>query len=331
MTQGGPFDLAPLCAALGRRRAQRRAGPKPDRCPLPARLRQTRRAKGVVLGVACGVGAAACWAGGFVAARHGIAAGLSPFDIAFHRYVWAGLFFLPGVLRRGIGGLDGIGWGRGLLLAMLGGPFQAIVSASGFLLVPLAHGGVIQPSVMVLTGLLLATLVLGEKQPPNRICGAAMIIVGIAVIGGEALTSIGRSGMLGDAAFALAGALFAAFGTLLRLWRIIPARATAVIATLTLLYVPLHAAVFGFGRMAAAGWFENALQIVAQGVFSGPGAIYLFARSVALLGASRATVFPSLVPGLTLLIGFLVLGETPSVLQLSGLAVVLIGFRLTQA
>jgi drug/metabolite transporter (DMT)-like permease len=66
-------------------------------------------------------------------------------------------------------------------------------------------------------------------------------------------------------------------------------------------------------------------------VFSGPGAIYLFARSVALLGASRATVFPSLVPGLTLLIGFLVLGETPSVLQLSGLAVVLIGFRLTQA
>ena len=293
-------------------------------------LTESQRTKGVILGVACGVGAAAFWAGGFVAARHGIAAGLSPFDIAFHRYVWAGLFFLPGVMRRGLGGLDGIGWGRGVVLAMLGGPFQAVVSASGFLLVPLAHGGLIQPSVMVLTGLLLATVVLRERQPPGRVGGAAMIIAGIAVIGGEALTSIGRSGMLGDAAFALAGALFAAFGTLLRLWRIMPARATVVIATLTLFYVPLHAAVFGFGRMVAAGWFENAVQIVAQGVFSGPGAIYLFARSAVLLGASRAAVFPSLVPGLTVVIGFLALGEAPSLVQLAGLAVVLVGFRLTQ-
>jgi drug/metabolite transporter (DMT)-like permease len=37
------------------------------------------------------------------------------------------------------------------------------------------------------------------------------------------------------------------------------------------------------------------------------------------------------VPGLTLLIGFLVLGEAPSFFQLFGLAAVLIGFRLTQA
>jgi drug/metabolite transporter (DMT)-like permease len=260
-------------------------------------LTETPRAKGVILGVACGVGAAAFWAAGFVAARHGIAAGLSPFDIAFHRFVWAGLFFLPGVLRRGIGRLNGIGWRRGLLLAMLGGPFQAIiVSASGFLLVPLAHGGVVQPSVMVLTGLLLATLILRERQPPGRIYGAAMIIAGIAVIGGEAVTSTGGSGVLGDAAFALAGARRVRLRShdRRRLVRECPATR-------------------------------------AQGVFSGPGAIYLFARSVALLGASRATVFPSLVPGLTLLIGFLVLGEAPSFFQLFGLAAVLIGFRLTQA
>ena len=153
----------------------------------------------------------------------------------------------------------------------------------------------------------------------------------IVAIGSEAAASIGGQGLLGDAIFALAGALFATFGALLRLWRIMPARATAVISTLTLLlYVPIHAAVFGFDRMIAVGWFDNVLQIVAQGVFSGPGATYLFARSVMLLGASRATVFPSLVPGMTLLAGFLALGEAPSLLQLAGLAIVLVGFRLTQ-
>ena len=49
-----------------------------------------------------------------------------------------------------------------------------------------------------------------------------------------------------------------------------------------------------------------------------------------LLGASRAVLFPSLVPPFVLLLGFLVLGEVPSLSQLAGLAVVVIGFRLTQ-
>ena len=67
-----------------------------------------------------------------------------------------------------------------------------------------------------------------------------------------------------------------------------------------------------------------------QGLLAGPGAIYLFTRSVVLLGAGRAAVFPTLVPPCVLLIGWIALGIVPSVLQLVGLAIVLIGFRLTQ-
>jgi len=114
------------------------------------------------------------------------------------------------------------------------------------------------------------------------------------------------------------------------MWRIDPKRATAVLSALTLLYVPIHAAVFGFDRMMAAGWVENAVQAVVQGVFSGPLAIYLFARSVMLLGASRAAVFAALVPAATLIVGFLTLGEAPSTAQVAGLVIVLAGFRLTQ-
>jgi len=285
---------------------------------------------GAGIGIACGVGAAACWAGGFVAAQHGIAAGLSPFDIAFHRFVWAGLVLLPGVLRHGVVKLGGIGWRASLVLAVTGGPVQAMVSASGFVMVPLAHGAVIQPSVTVLAGLVLAAMVLGDRPPPARVRGAAVLVAGILVMGGEGIAAAGAGGMLGDGAFVAAGAMFATFGVLLRRWRIAPARATATVAAVTLLYVPVHALAFGFSRMIAAGAFENALQIVAQGLFSGPGAIYLFARSAVVLGASRASVFPSLVPGLTLMIGFLALDEAPSLIQLAGLGIVLVGFRLTQ-
>ena len=49
----------------------------------------------LILGLLCGAGAALFWAAGFAAGRHGIAIGFSPADLAFHRYVWAGLAFLP--------------------------------------------------------------------------------------------------------------------------------------------------------------------------------------------------------------------------------------------
>lgn len=282
------------------------------------------------VGIACGAGAALAWAMGFVAARHGINVGLAPTDLALHRFVWAGLALSPFVLRRGIVDLNGMGWRKGVALTIFGGPAPAILSFAGFLLVPLGHGGLIQPSSAVLGGLALAALVLKERLPPRRALGALVILGGLALIAFEALTTIGTHGLVGDLAFVMAGLLFAIFSVLLRLWRLEPTRAVAVISVLALADIPIHWAAFGFERMVAVGVRENLLQALIQGVFGGPLAIYLFTRSVVLLGAARAAVFPSLVPGFTLLIGFLTLLEVPSVMQLLGLAIVLIGFRLTQ-
>ena len=82
--------------------------------------------------------------------------------------------------------------------------------------------------------------------------------------------------------------------------------------------------------MIAAGFRENLLQAVVQGALTGAGATYLFTRAVVLLGVSRAALFPSLVSPFVLLIGFIALGIVPSVSQLVGLVIVVVGFRLTQ-
>jgi drug/metabolite transporter (DMT)-like permease len=284
----------------------------------------------VAIGMLCGAGAALFWAAGFVAARHGIDVGFSPADLTFHRCFWAGLALLPLALRDGIGDLNGIGWGRGVTLTILGGPGIAIVSYSGFLLVPLGHAGIIQPSCAALFGLLLATVVLKEKLPARRAFGALTIVLGLAVIGGEALTTIGAHGVGGDLMFVLAGGFFATFGMLLRRWRVPATRATVAISVVSLAILPVYWTLVGFDRIAALGPWENLLQALIQGILAGPAAIYLFTRSVVLLGAGRAAVFPSLVPPCVLLIGWIALGEKASVLQLTGLAIVLLGFRLTQ-
>jgi drug/metabolite transporter (DMT)-like permease len=280
------------------------------------------------LGVLCGASSALFWAFGFVAARHGILIGMSPLVLALHRFIWPGLALAPVVAAEGFGDLGGLGWRRGIAITLFGGLPLALWSYVGYVYVPLGHGSIIQPSCAAVGGLILARLVVKEPLPPRRIAGAATIVLGLAVIGAEALKTMGTQGLLGDLLFVAAGSSFAVFGMLLRLWRIPPMRAAAVTSLLSLAGMPIL--LFAYGNFVAAGFFENLLQAVVQGVFAGPAAIYLFTRAVVLLGAGRAALYPSLVPPFSILIGFLTLGEVPSASQLVGLAIVLAGFRLTQ-
>src|SRR5580704_15494766 len=141
----------------------------------------------MVLGVLCGAGSAFFWAFGFVAARHGVLIGMSPLVLALHRFVWPGFALLPVVVAGGFANLGGLGWRRGIALTLCGGLPLALWSYFGYLYVPLGHGSIIQPSCAAVGGLILARLVVKEPLPPRRIAGAVIIVVGLGVIGAEAL------------------------------------------------------------------------------------------------------------------------------------------------
>ena len=282
-----------------------------------------------LVAISCGIGAAACWAVGLIAARHGIAIGLTPMDLAFHRFMWSGLIMLPLAWRWGLGDLGGIGWSTGVVLMVLGGPGLSILSHAGFLLAPLGHGAVVQPSTATLGGLMLATLILREHPSRARVAGAFVIVAGLVLMGIDALLNIGTHALGGDSLFVLAGLCWATMLTILRLRGVDSMRATVVISVLSLLiYAPLHALLFGFQTMAAVGWKENVLQIAAQGILSGPLGTYFSAYAASVLGTGRGASFSALVPAFTILLGVGVLGEMPTLIQLAGLAVVAIGFRL---
>lgn len=293
-------------------------------------LTQTNDARQALVGVVCGLSAALFWALGFAGTRHGLKIGFTPVDLLAHRYVWSGAAFLPLVLRAGISDLCGIGWARGLALMVLGGPVMSLISYTGFLFVPLGHGSVIQPSCATLGGLLLAALLLKERISASRWAGAIVIVGGLGVIGAESIGHIGIDGVQGDLIFVLTGLMFAGFGALLRHWRVSAVSAALVINVLSLLLLPIYIATVGLAHVVAIGIAENAIQALAQGVLAGPAALYLFAVSVQRLGVARAAVFPACVPALTVLIGWLLLGEPPTALQAAGLVTVLCGFYLAQ-
>jgi drug/metabolite transporter (DMT)-like permease len=282
-------------------------------------------------GILFGVLAAFGWAAGLVAARHGVHAGLTPADLVLYRFGFFGLLLLPFVFRGGFGAPGEMSWGRALALTFTGGLITALCSNSGFLFVPLGHGAVIQPSSASLAGLVLTAVVLGERLQLTRVIGAFGIVAGLIIFGGESVATIGREGIFGDLLFVTAGSAYAVFGVLLAKWRKDPLRATAVATSLSfLIWLPVHATVFGFSRMLDVGLSENLLQFVAQGILAGAPAMYFFTRTVAILGPARAAVFPALVPGFALLIGFLVLGEIPTMPQLVGFSIVMVAFALVQ-
>jgi drug/metabolite transporter (DMT)-like permease len=283
---------------------------------------------GTLIGVLCGIAAALGWAGGFVAAKHGVSVGFEPADLAFHRFFWSGLLLMPLAMRDGLIRLGGIGWGRGLLMSVLSGPPQALIAYTGFTLVPLGHGTTIQPATAALFGLILASVALHERATAQRIFGGAIIIVGLLVFGIESVTTIGSHGIGGDMLFVTAGFFWAAFGTLLRYYRMSGPRAVATVGVLSIvLYTPLFALFVGFHNIMQMSLTENVIQIFVQGIFAGVLPIYLYARAVMLLGAGRTATFPALVPVFGVIIGYLALGVMPTVPQLIGLVIVVIGFR----
>jgi drug/metabolite transporter (DMT)-like permease len=287
------------------------------------------RSLGIAIGILCGTGAALGWAAGFVAAKHGVEVGFSPADLAFHRFFWSGLLLIPLAFRDGLRNLGGIGWSRGLMMSVLSGPPQAAIAYTGFILVPLGHGTTIQPACAALFGLILATAMLGERATLSRIFGGVTIIAGLMVFGVESLATIGRGGVGGDLLFVTAGLFWALFGTLLRYYRMSGTRAVAVVGVLSVLvYAPFYALFIGFGNMMHMSLAENLIQVAVQGVIAGVLPIYLFTRAVILIGAGRAATFPALVPGFSLIIGYLALGVVPSIPQVIGLAIVVVGFRL---
>lgn len=281
----------------------------------------------VLVGIVSGILAALFWGAGIVVGRHGLDVGLTPAEMALHRFLWVGLGFLPFVIRDRFAALDGIGWRRAIMLTIFGGPPMVMLSYVGFYFAPLGHGAVIQPSSSALGGLLLATLVLREPLPVHRLIGALIIVCGLGVFGAEAFTTLGSRAVLGDLIFVFSGSIWTVFGLMLKKWNVSPTRGVIVMAVISLVDLPIHWLVFGFDPILAAGFTENLLQALVQGVLAGSGAIFLYARSVLLLGAGRAAIFPALVPMFTLLIGYFTIGNVPSVLQLVGLAIVVVGFR----
>lgn len=283
-------------------------------------------------GIAVGLVAASIGALYTVFARWGVAHGLAAQDMTVLRFGVAGVLTLPVLwiaLQRDAAGLRRR-WRAWLAVSLLAGPPFGLLMFGALQWAPPSHAAVFPFTAMSVMGTLLAIWVLGERFTARKAIGIAVVVSGLLVLSGVSLGSLTLRALLGDAMFLIAGTLWAGFGIVMRRERLDPLLATAVISVVALLtYVPAYFAWVGTERLLAAAPSVLAVEVLVQGVIAGAGTLYTYSRMVAVLGPSRAAVFPALAPGIAALMAWPVLGHVPQASECLGLGIVMAGLVIT--
>lgn len=279
------------------------------------------------LGFACGAGAALVWGVQSVVSRQSVADGLTAADVTILRFLAAGLVLLPFALKRlrpfPVGRL---GWRRALILTALIGPSYSAILVGGAHFAPALHSSVISPGLIPVCTALFAWWVLGERASKARLTGLSVIVLGVALFSVEALgnTPTRAGAWIGDLLFVSIAVLWATFGLLARRWGADAIEVTMATCLLSVPLLPVMALVMPV-NLAQVPLQAIALQALYQGVIVGAAALFLYAQAIAILGAGRAALFLPLVPVVTALSGYLLLGERASATEIAGMALAIAG------
>jgi len=272
--------------------------------------------------------AVAAWSGWFVVTRFGLTgteSGLTPGDLAALRFGISGLLLLPVLVGR-FGRLPWSAWRDGVILAKGSGAPFALVVGTGLELAPAGHAAALTPGTMPLFAALLGWGLYGERLGRIRLLGFGLIGCGAAALGG-----LGAGDeLLAHGLFLIGALIWAVYTVRLRRSGLSGLEGAALVCVYSGLgFAPWHLALGGGAeRLLAAPASEILLQGLYQGVLVGVVALLAYNRAIALLGATGAAAFTSLVPVLTTLLAVPLLGEWPSLLDGSAVAAIAGGVLL---
>src|SRR3954452_1325684 len=122
------------------------------------------------------------WSTYSIASSLAAAQGFRPWDVALLRSSGGPLLVLPFLPRRRIADLDGLGWRRGAGLALAGGALFGLGGFPAFSPAPPAHATVFPPSCVMVTGMALIPLLLGERPGPYQLGGGALLLLGLLAL-----------------------------------------------------------------------------------------------------------------------------------------------------
>ena len=279
-----------------------------------------------LLGLAAGLFVLLVFAGNLVVSRIGATNTLTIYDVAALRFGVGAVCAAPFLVRVRPVNLT---WRRAIVLAILSGALFVVLLVGGFVFAPVAHGGIVVNGGMPVFAAVFSWFLFGEGLGRWRVAGVALIVVGVAATGWDALTFGVPGQWRGHLLFLGAAACNSGFLTVVRGWRIGALESLiAVLGLNALIYLPLWW-LFLPSTLTDAPWQEIALQGVYQGVIAAFVAGTMIAYAARTLGATRQAAIMSGAPALALLMAVPLLGEIPSWISIAGVGIVTAGILVT--
>lgn len=279
----------------------------------------------VAIGVACGLATAFIWSIWAIATRHAVTGVLGPGDVTFLRFAVSAVVLTP-LLWIGRATLRNTPF-RYLLIMVVGAgaPFM-LTTSTGMKYAPASHVATLMIGLMPIFVALLSSLVLKSHLTTKQIVGVTVVFTGVMFIGGHSLLFNREAGeWRGDALFVAAGFLFATYTVAQRLSGLSPWLATAWVNVISAaLFSPVYF-IWMSPKLQQASASEVLVQIGAQGIAVSILALWLYTEAIKRLGATRAAIIGALCPALTAALAFPILGEIPSIITLTGVALVMVG------
>ena len=263
----------------------------------------------------------------FAVSRHGIQHGLSPYDLVALRFGIAGLILLPFFVRKGAASCAGVGWRRGIALAVTSGAIITLLMSLGTSLAPAAHGAALGPGTVTVVGVVYAAFLAGRLPPRLTIAGLAFTLAGLGAVALAGTTSGSRTVMLGDLCYFATGLLWGFYPVLLHRWRVEAIVGAAICSVLSLAYLPIYLALLE-PRLLAAPIEVLLVQAFYQGIMNSIVGLWLWGHGVRVLGAGGTQLFPPMIPVIGTLAAIPILGEWPGPIQVVGVAMIVLGLAL---
>ncbi len=266
-----------------------------------------------------------CWSGFNIVSRFGSTGAFTPFDLAALRYAVSGLIALPLFVWL----VRPHEWPRHIVLSLFGGLGYGLLVYSGFKFAPSAHAGVFVNGGIPFWTVIMLAIGTGLHIPRQVLIALLLSTTGLMLIGSESLLAP-RAGTewIGDALFLAAAWAWAVFGLLMRRWQIKPQRAILGIASFSAIaYLPIYLAWLP-KTIQQAAWSDLLLQGGYQGVVAALLAAGMYSYANQKIGACQASMMLALVPAVSAIGAYFLLGESISLTVGIGIVVVSAGAAL---
>lgn len=278
------------------------------------------------IGLLAAAGALFVWSGFIVFSRAGVQAGMTPYDMVAGRFLVAGAVTLPFAYwwwprhlpLRVQFGLALVGPGAAYSLLM----FTGLSNASA------AYGGVFANGALPLFTMLLVFVLNATPPKGMEIVAATIIIAGSVLVAWTGLNAGGKDVAQGIVMFLIASSLVAGYLYMVRQWSVTPRQALAVAnVPNALIFLPLWY-FFLPSTIGETDWQIVLAQVLFQGLGPGLLALVMFTMAAYHLGPTPMATIAASVPATATLLAIPVLGEVPTPLEWTGLAVVTAGLGL---